>query len=89
MRAGQSLVNIIRVGVTDFRLTIWGPFAVAENLRGWRRRSDRHEGVHAATMDKVLTRQDWSRKDWRGSVPVQCLAPSHRLQWQRCKSQDR
>src|SRR5205823_15044056 len=31
------------------------------------------EGVHAAAMDKVLTRQDWRGKGWSGSVPVQGL----------------
>src|SRR5262249_25493403 len=31
------------------------------------------ESVHAAAMDKVLTRQDWRGKRWRSSVPVQCL----------------
>src|SRR5207237_2406300 len=32
-----------------------------------------NESVHAAAMDKVLTRQDWRGKSWSGIVPVQCL----------------
>src|SRR5882724_1834777 len=70
---GKAFVNIIRVGVTDFRLTIWAHSQLQKISEGAVAVLTANEGVHAATMDKVLTRQDWSRKDWSGSVPVQCL----------------
>src|SRR5205823_1602203 len=65
--------NIIRVGVTDFRLTIWAHPHLQKIAEGAVAVLTANEGEHAAAMDKVLTRQDWRGKGWSGSVPVQCL----------------
>src|SRR5439155_15031392 len=70
---GKGFVNIIRIGVTDFRFTIWTHPHLLKIAEGAVSVLTANEGVHAAAVDKVLTRQDWRGKGWSGSVPVQCL----------------
>src|SRR4029077_6366369 len=70
---GKAFVNIIRVGVTNFRLAIWTHPQLQKITEGAVAVLTANESVHAAAMDKVLTRQDWRGKGWSGSVPVQCL----------------
>src|SRR5438552_4818102 len=70
---GRAFVNIIRVGVSDFRLTV----CTHPQLQKIAERAvavlTANECKHAAAMDKVLAGQDWRGKGWSGSVPVQCL----------------
>src|SRR5204863_5339879 len=70
---GKAFVNIIRVGVTDFRLTIWTHSQLQKIAEGAVAVLTANEGVHGAAMNKVFTRQNWRGKGWSGSVPVQCL----------------
>src|SRR5207247_3108370 len=69
----KGFVKIIRVGVTDFRLTVWTHPQLQKIAEGAVAVLTPNEGVHAAAMDKMLTRQDWGGKGWSGSVPVECL----------------
>src|SRR5439155_8101368 len=70
---GKGLVDIIRIGVTDFRLTVWTHPHLQKIAEGAVAVLAANECEHAAAMDKMLTRQDWRGKGWSGSVPVQCL----------------
>src|SRR5207244_1059670 len=69
----KGFVNIIRVGVTDFRLTIWTHSQLQKIAKGAVAVLTANERIHAAAMDKVFTRQDWRGKAWSRGVPVQCL----------------
>src|SRR2546430_16165591 len=69
----KRFLNIVRFRVTNFRLTIWTHSQLKKIAEGAVAVMTANEGVHAAVMDKVFTRQDWRGKAWSGSVPVQRL----------------
>src|SRR5438552_15915030 len=70
---GKWFVKIIRVGVSDFRLTV----CTHPQLQKIAQRAvavlAANEGVPAAAMDKMLTRKHARGKCWTGGVPIQCL----------------
>src|SRR5438876_6180084 len=70
---GKWFVKIIRVGVSDFRLTVWTNPQLQKIAQRAVAVLTANEGVHAAAMDKMLTRQHWRGKCWTGSVSIQCL----------------
>src|SRR5438445_13680112 len=70
---GRGFVKIIRVGVTDFRLTVCTHPQLQKIAERTVAVLTANESVHSAAMDKMLTRQHSRGKRWARSVPVQHL----------------